>query len=190
MTTLICHKGICICLALFLSSFVGISQDFGGDTASRGLEQTDENKTPLKDRFYFGGNVGAQFGSQTFVMVSPLVGFKITDRWSVGTRATYQYIQVKYGTFNYQNHVFGGSAFTRYFIIKDFFGHVEYEVLNGDWSDSGNRSNIPALFVGGGYLFRIGENAGFGLSILFNLLPSALSPYSNPIINAGFTVGL
>lgn len=180
-----------LCAGLLLSLHL-LGQDFGSSAGSPAREAEADSVTPepLKDRIFFGGNVGAQFGNQTFVLVSPLVGYKVTDRWSLGTRITYEYIRVKYGTLHYQNHVVGGSLFTRYFVYKDLFAHVEYEILNGDWNDTGKRTNIPSLLVGGGYLFRMGGNAGFGLSILFNLLPSNYSPYNNPVINAGFTIGL
>jgi len=176
---------------IFIAS-PGRGQDFGTSPATPALQQradSSSHKAFLK-RFYFGGSLGAQFGNNTFAMASPLIGYKITNRLSIGTRITYEYIRVKYANLNYQNHVVGASLFTRFFVYKDLFAHVEYEILNGDWNDTGRRTNIPALFVGGGYLFRFGNNAGFGLSILFNVLPSSYLPYTNPVINGGFTMGL
>ena len=42
----------------------------------------------FKERLFFGGNVGAWFGSTTYVNISPLVGCKITKQFSLGAGVT------------------------------------------------------------------------------------------------------
>src|SRR5690606_12861181 len=132
----------------------------------------------------------AQFGTNTYITLAPAIGLKLTEKWSIGTQVTYSYVNLKYQTYRYKDHIYGGSFFSRYFFYNNFFAHAEYEALNGSWKGNGERFNVYSLFVGGGYLFRFSDKAGFGITALYNLLPSNYSPYSNPIINAGFTYGL
>ncbi|TNF44384.1 MAG: hypothetical protein EP311_01250, partial [Cytophagales bacterium] len=49
------------------------------------------DSTSLKDRMFFGGNLGLQFGTVTFIDISPLAGVMITPRLSAGAGITYQY---------------------------------------------------------------------------------------------------
>lgn len=145
----------------------------------------------FKDRVFFGGNLGLQFGSYTLVNLAPVVGLKITKQWSAGTRISYTYYRVNDGFSIFDDHLYGASLFSRYFIYRDVFLHAEYEQINGDWYGNGERFNSESLMVGGGYLMRIGDKAGFQLSILFNILDgAAFSPYVNPIIQGGFVYGL
>lgn len=149
-----------------------------------------DQQSKFFDHFYLGGGLSAQFGNYTLINVSPLIGYKIIDRWSVGVRGNYSYVNIRDFAYRYEDHIVGGSAFTRVFVFRNLFLHSEYEVLNGDWTDNGERFNVRSLFVGGGYIYRITDRAGIGATILFNVLPSTYNPYRNPIINAGFTYGL
>lgn len=142
------------------------------------------------DHLFYGGGLGAQFGNYTLINVSPMLGYKITERWSIGVRTTYNYINIKTASYVYEGHVYGGSGFSRFFIFDNFFAHTEYEVLNGNWRGTQERFNVPSWFVGGGYLYRLSDYAGIGITALYNLTPGPYTPYRNPIINVGFTYGL
>jgi len=177
---------ISICLSCQISA---VAQDIGSEPLEQTIEETNPKKS-LKDRLFFGGNLGAQFGNYTLVNVAPMGELKITDKWSVGTQVTYSYVNINYSNYRYQDHIYGASLFTRYFIFENIFAHVEGEALNGNWAGMGERFNVNSLFVGGGYLYRIGNRAGYGITAMFNVLQNKYSPYRNPIINAGFTFGL
>ena len=44
-------------------------------------EKDNEDDGPsLSDRMFFGGNFGLQFGNPTLIDISPLVGFRMTER--------------------------------------------------------------------------------------------------------------
>lgn len=176
----------------FLDRFIALVAFslLGLPSFSQGLETYDSGlKTDWKDKFYFGGNVGAQFGTFTFVNLAPLVGFKVTDRFSIGTQLQYQYFRDN-SIGNFESHVFGYSGFARYFFTENLFAHTEYQVLNGHFDYSGNRVNIPNLFIGGGYMYPISDNVSFGVVALYELLRRTYSPYRNPTINVGVNVGL
>lgn len=143
-----------------------------------------------KDKFFFGGGLGAQFGSMTLINISPLVGYKITDRLQVGLRATYMYYSYNVPPYKVQTSIYGGGFFSRLFIFENIFLHAEYELLNMDSYDfPGTRSYVENYLVGGGFRQRIGDRASYMITALWNLNPSKYSPYANPIIRMGFTFG-
>lgn len=156
-------------------------------------QERPKEKVPFGQRLIFGGNLGLQFGSYTFVDVSPLVGYKVTDQLIMGLGATYIYYSVDDFPYKYSTNIFGGRAFTKYYLMENLFAHVEYEVLNMEVLDDLTyklvRTNIPSLFVGGGYRQMMGERSAFELLLLYNVMEERNSPYQNPIVRAGFVFG-
>ncbi len=149
-------------------------------------------KPTFKDRIILGGNFGIQFGSITLIDVSPQVGYRITERFIAGVGATYQYYDDNY--YHYSTNIFGGRAFLRYFVFRNFFAHAEYELLNYEPYyispfESG-RVNVNSYLIGGGYAQQIGGNSFMGFEILWNLNETAYTLYNNPIIRVGFGIGL
>lgn len=150
-----------------------------------------EDKAKVKNDFwqkvYVGGNLGLQFGTITFVDVSPLAGYKVTKDLSLGVGLTYLYYQYYSSSFN----VYGGRFFGKYNITESIFAHTEFEVLNRQHPYiSGERLNVTNVLVGGGYRQAIGANSYFNILALWNLNESEYSLYSNPIIRAGVIIGL
>jgi len=167
-----------------------------------GQGPADEPSTPIKDRFFFGGSLGLQFGSYTYIDVSPLVGYKVTEKLHVGLGFTYIYLDAEAQFSNssikrYSTSDYGGRIFGRYYIYQNFFAHTEFEVLNIGYpvyypvSDKIEifRETVTSWFVGGGYNQAIGENAALQLMILWNLTEEQFSPYSNPIFRIGIAAG-
>ncbi|AFM05405.1 hypothetical protein Fleli_3065 [Bernardetia litoralis DSM 6794] len=142
----------------------------------------DEEKIPLIDRFYFGGNFGANFGTVTNITVAPMVGYKITPRFSVGVGGTYQYWSDKRFTPTYTQSIYGGSLFSRYMIAEDFLGtgnlfaHAEYETLfaKEPYQDPNTglikekTKAFPSFLIGGGLAIPIGSRSAFTISALYN----------------------
>jgi hypothetical protein len=167
--------------------------------AQRAAEQ---DSTPPKkdrhimDRLYIGGNVGLLFGSTTLIELSPQVGYRLTDRFVPGIGITYIYQKYKDAYYSYENSVYGGSLFAKYFFTEKFFSHVEYEMLNVEYvPDYGpyitptiGRKWISSFYVGGGYSQPLGERGFAQIMILFELIQDPWYPYyrSNPIIKIGF----
>ena len=150
----------------------------------------------LGQRLYFGGNFGLQFGDQTVVDINPLVGYRLTEKLSVGVSATYIYYKFTdpYHFYpSYSTNIYGGSVFTRYYFLENIFAHVEGEVLNLDAFDINyilKRINVFSLYVGGGYRQPLGERSSLNLLLLYNLNDDRNSPYQNPIIRVGFGFGI
>ena len=148
------------------------------------------------DKVYFGGNFGLQFGNQTLVDINPLVGYKLTEKLSVGFSLTYIYYHVTdpYYPIDYSTNIYGGSIFTRYYFLENIFAHVEGEVLNLEvpnyFLNRFVRENIFGFYVGGGYRQPLGDRSSMNILLLYNLNEDRYSPYQNPIIRVGFGFGI
>ncbi|MEI6062087.1 MAG: hypothetical protein WCR72_15400 [Bacteroidota bacterium] len=166
------------------------------NVAGQGEVRTYQPENNFKSRLFFGGGFGLQFGSVTLIELSPLVGYKLTPKLGIGVSPTYKYYRYK----NYYSNatdleanVFGGSIFARYMILENVFAHVEYESLYYNTKYPGYPTEMQqfnSFFVGGGYKQQIGGNASMYLEVLWNLNDTPDSPYTNPVIRMGFSVGL
>jgi hypothetical protein len=157
---------------------------------------TFKTESSFMSHIFYGGGLGLQFGSATLVELAPIIGYKVTPRFGIGIGPTYKfyryenyYVPNSYVTTN----VFGASIFARYFILENIFAHVEYESLYYNTQYPGypmERQEFQSLLVGGGYRQMIGRNAGLNFSVLWNLNDTYNSPYTNPVIRMGFSVGM
>lgn len=153
----------------------------------------DQDSIPFKDRLYFGGNFGMQFGTVSLIDFSPLVGVMITPRLSSGIGATYQYFNDK-RYIGGETSSYGGRLFTRYNILPNIFAHAEYESINFDnyniFTDQFQRIWANSLFLGGGYFAPFGPRGGANFTFLYNVLHDNLrSPYGEPyVIRVGFVL--
>ena len=195
-------------LILFVVSGSAIAQDGNVAIPANAVKP----KKDWKDRIFFGGGLGASFGNNnTYVEVSPLVGYRITERLSAGIGVSYIYSNRKINvdvfssggqylgtnTVTLETNNYGGRTFARYFVTDDIFLHSEFEVLNSEIIDdvdidriTTTRDNIPALFVGGGYAQRMGGNSALFIMALWDIIEDRNTPYENPIIRVGVNVGL
>jgi len=152
-----------------------------------------EEKPPLKDRLYYGGNFGMQFGTVTLIDISPLVGVMITPKFSSGLGVTYQFFDDRRYVGG-QTSSYGGRVFSRYNVLPNIFLHGEFESINFDnynlISDQFERIWSNALFLGGGYFAPFGRNGGANFTFLYNVLHDNLrSPYGEPyVIRVGFVL--
>lgn len=146
----------------------------------------------IKKRIYFGGNVGAAFGTTTYINVQPLVGFKITPKLSVGAGFTYNYFSQRYAGTRYVSYVYGSNVFARYLILPNLFAQVGWDKLSvPDYTSNinGARRWVDNVLVGGGYRQKFSENASAVVAIFYNVNQSIYSPYVNPIMQVGFNIG-
>ncbi len=144
------------------------------------------------DKVFVGGNFGLQFGNVTFIDVSPLVGYRFTNRFSAGPGITYRYFKLRgfEGTSTY-----GGSLFARHIIGSQFFAQVQYESLNTvypslDTPNALERGWVPGFFLGGGIFQPLGRKGAVTLAAMYNLIyDNVRSPYGSPwVFNVGFNL--
>lgn len=162
-----------------------------------GLAQS--GKVSLRDKIYFGGNIGLAFGTETQIEIAPYVGYRFTSRWSAGIGGSYNYYKTSRSFGSFSTSLYGGNIFTKYTIARDFpakgmsiFSHLEYEALSLEKKyfkepfDENGRFIMHSVIVGGGLRQYLGGRASMELLILFNLNQNKYSPYQTPIVRVGF----
>ncbi|WP_282776184.1 hypothetical protein [Phaeodactylibacter xiamenensis] len=138
-------------------------------------------------RLWYGGGFVFNFLNNGFesaftLGVSPLVGYKITDNFSVGPRfsliyTTYRRQTTPATTASANLWDYGIGAFTRYKLFRSFFLHLEYGAVNEEFVDL-NNSTINELatgrtvrdnaFIGAGY--NDGNGIwGYDIYLLYNV---------------------
>lgn len=152
-------------------------------------------RTPMQDRLFFGGNLGLSFGSLTYINVSPTVGVRLTEKVGVGAGPVYSYFEDRSDRRNvYRTEIFGGRLFSQYQVMENVMVYGEYELVNMEVPDllfqRLVRENISSLFLGGGYLHRIGMRSAVSLMLLFNVIESDYVIYENPVIRTGLVIGI
>lgn len=171
-------------------------------------EDPSVNDLQFKQRLVYGGGFGLQFGYVTLLDISPTIGYRLTNQLTLGTGISYKYNRMKNYTqdlttgqwYDYTSNIYGGNIWSRYYILRNIFAHAEIEQLQIDYKYTSVNSSIPtkvknsvgvnSVLVGGGFRQPVGERVFFNILILFNLNESEFTPYSNPIIRAGISVGM
>ena len=179
-----------------VTHLVTLSQDNRGLYSAPPYDKTSlapKTFNDFKERLYIGGNFGAWLGSTTYLNVSPLIGCKITDKFSVGGGFTYNYYRQTYGIQKYVSTVYGTNTFARYMVLENVFAQVGWDRLSvADYRTGivNDRTWIDNILVGGGYKQAFSEKGSFIAMIFYNINQTPLSPYPNPIIQIGFNLGL
>ncbi len=136
-------------------------------------QKVKKDTRPLKDRLWFGGGLGLNFGNVTSIQIEPLVGYKVDKKGklSVGTGFTYWYLSDNRFTPKLVQNAYGYRLFSRYRFIPQAFAHVEHLNLNAERfiGTNGNvqRIWVPHLLVGGGYAQPISGSSVFTLQVLW-----------------------
>lgn len=115
------------------------------------------------DRVYVGGGLGLNGGTDGFgnrffyIGLMPIVGYMVTNQFSVGTGLTYQ--RYNYPDFNVTLTQYGASPFMRY-NFNQLFLYSEYMLLNTPTFDNAQRRTFNRMLVGAGFSQPIGARRG------------------------------
>ena len=159
---------------------------FGSAQAQNQYDISD--RSDWQERIFVGGNMGLQFGSQTYINLSPTLGYRITNALSAGVGVSYIYQKI----FNVSRTHYGGNVFGRVNITDQIFGMAQYESLSVDVGVEGRRLGLSSFLVGGGVQQPLGGNAVASFTVLYNLsyVEGEPSAYNSPIvIGGGVTLG-
>jgi hypothetical protein len=193
---------------LFLLNVIATSIVFSQDEGFYSGEEANTAKKEKKDgenKWIFGGQLGMQFGSITYIDIAPTAMYKVTPRFLAGPGLIYVY--ENYKDYNYESSTYGFRAVATYALFSnleesinlnlgDIILQVENEVVNIDRfyydayynMQSEDRDWIDNLLVGAGIYQRFG-NRGGGISILlvYDVTQNYYSSYPNrPFIKLGF----
>lgn len=144
------------------------------------------------EKIVTGGNIGLQIGSQTVVDISPMIGYKVTERIIPGIGITYQYYRVRYPGVDFSTHVYGARTFLRVYPLEVVFLHGEFEWLNGQFDPFFDRRlDVTALLAGPGYSMELGGRSAITFMVLYDFIQHPYSPYPDHfIIRGGIAIGL
>ena len=157
--------------------------------------QDNSPKGFSKEKVFWGGNIGASFGTITNLDISPTVGYYFTPKIAGGLGFTYQYFEDKRMQPSIKLSIVGTRVFTRFYPLEQLFFHGEYEFLNyrtNVYSSSGTEMqgiNVSSLLGGGGYRYAIGSRSSAYIMVLYNFTETIYTPYSNPVIRVGVDFG-
>ena len=159
----------------------------------------------FKHRLWYGGSgtIGFNSGfgrSQFQIGISPMVGYKIFEKWSVGPRLSIDYILLKTSTgggrFQKDGFTFYSfGAFSRFKILPAIFAHVEFEherLPEGAAYEYDNQGQIVGFkrkknnfFAGLGY--SSGGLVSYEIYLLYNFLDDNTSSELPIEYRAGLT---
>ncbi len=191
-------KHFLLILLLIISS-LSFAQE--KDSVAAKEENNPETTRPQssESKWYYGGSLGFGFSSNYFsISIQPIVAYKITPKLSLGGKIDYTYWSNSSvdPTFNSSNY--GGSIFTRYRIIPQFYLHGEFAYMSYENIYSTTFGNytterywVPFLLLGGGFSQMVSPNVWAYAEILFDVLNDPNSPYDewDPFISIGVGVG-
>ena len=176
-------------LLLFALLFIFQADAYGqrGGKKKSEVDKYFDESGGFAHRLWYGGGFNLGFSGNNIesifqVGISPMVGYKITEEFSVGPRANISYLLYKGETFTPDGvqtanlFDYGLGVFARYKVIRAIFIHLEYGFDNearisgyngGDWvTDRRIRNNA---YVGAGYSDGNGV-WGYEISLLYNVL--------------------
>jgi hypothetical protein len=152
---------------------------------------------PFLSRLSPGGNFGAAFGTYSYLDISPMVTYAVTDRLSVGPGITYIYASQKVGGVRYSSQTYGARALARFLAYQNFYVQGEVEGLNILYyppidpytgiEPAARRIWIVSPLIGAGMRLPLGQRSGVFVTALYNLNYKAGQLYPSPFI---FRIGL
>ena len=77
-------------------------------------EKSSLSEVPFKDRLFYGGNVGLNFGTVTYIYLAPTIGYRITEAFGAGIGPSYSYLKDRrYSNYVYETDTYGGRIFAQ-----------------------------------------------------------------------------
>ena len=134
--------------------------------------------TPISEtnsRWTFGGSagLGGSFGSGgggTSIYLSPRVGYKLTENLETGLATNFTWSNSEY----YSSTTIGVGPFVNYYISRNFYlGGMFQEYFFNQKDKFYNlkySGNEAALYLGGGYMQKIGDRAYLQIGGMYNVL--------------------
>ena len=146
------------------------------------------------NRWTFGGGIGVGFGSQSafYLQASPRVGYRLTNDLEGGVVGSVSWQTSDY----YRSTMFGVGPFLNYYIARTFYLSANYQHYFINYKDKyydyKTNAEEDALYLGGGYMQRIGNNSFMQIGLMYNVLwKENESIFSTGLVpSIGFVVGL
>jgi hypothetical protein len=164
-------------------------------------QEIKEEAPPIKERLFYGGSFGLQFGTITDIQVSPVIGLWVLPRVAIAVGPDYRY----YKDQDVATTIYGGKGYLQLAVIQDFssvipvgghtgiFLHLEDELLSlksSFWKFplpyTSDRFYVNTVLAGGGISQHIGRRSSLDFMVLWPLNDSNYDIYGNPEIRISF----
>lgn len=180
-------------IGLFFALLVISISDLNG-------QETRDEKPPFRERLFYGGNLGLQFGTVTDIEISPLIGIWVLPRVGIAAGPSYRYYKDPAD----RTSIYGGSTYIQFMFLQDLnniiplgvhaglFLQAEYELLSLESSffkvapDDAGRFFTGTALIGGGLSQYISQRSSLNLTLLWALNDAGYGIYSNPEIRISF----
>lgn len=166
------------------------------------FSQNNENSlkgVPASERIMFGGGIGLGFGNQQdYVVLSPVIGYKLTEKFIAGTGVSYRYTKYKGFSPAIKLTDYSINPFARYMVYQNIFLQAEYEHLNYEFPltiTETTRKSFNSFMAGGGFMQPLGGQVYLFVMALYNFSyttpqPNEYAAYDSPwVIRAGINIG-
>lgn len=178
------RRGLFICTFLIIG-VAGLKAQvdsvyYGSPEKIPGEKREKPRNDAWKERTTFGGNMQLQFGSYTFILLSPTIGYIPFERVNIGAGLIYNYISINYGAYGkYAQSIWGTHTYARYYVTDEIFLQGQYDRLfqPSVFAAKNDMVWVDYGMIGGGFRQSIGDKAALTTSIMYNLTPNALSIY-------------
>ena len=164
-------------------------------------QKAREETPPLRERLFFGGNFGLQFGTYTDIQVAPIAGLWVLPRLAVAVGPDYRY----YKYIDTRTSIYGGKAYMQFVVVQNLnsiiplgvnmgiFLHLEDEILSMQssfWKNppfTSKRFTINTVLAGAGISQQIGRRSSLNFMVLWALNDSGYEIYGNPEVRVSFS---
>jgi hypothetical protein len=144
------------------------------DEANKKDKESKINWFELKQRIYVGGELGLSFNpGSSFINTAPIIGYDLTERFSVGVSALYQLWRIRDFTGTaYNFHSYGGGLFARLRPVEPLILQIESNLYNTNDFNSGtlDRVNVPAVMAGIGYAQPLGGRSYYQIMLMYDFV--------------------
>lgn len=158
-----------------------------------------ESNPSVKQRIFFGGDLGFSFGTSTYISVNPIIGYRITNRLSSGLGINYTYAKSNY--YNFVGNMYGANVFASFTVVKNLGSVInfyegsgillygEYNVMNIShyYKPLGREINyVYSPMLGVAFQSPISYRSYLLVMLLFNFNETSFSPYPNPVFKFSY----
>lgn len=182
-------------LSIFAVAFL-LQAAHAQDSTAYVRDKPQQKPIPFKDRLWFGGGVGLNFGSVTAIQIEPMAGVFLDRKrkLTTGLGLSYWYYQDNRYVPTLEQNAYGYRIFSRYKVIPQAYVHAEFLHMNVEgysFLSGEERLWVPHLLLGGGYVQRLGGSGSIYLQVLWEVLQDPNSIYfgQGPIFSVGAGFG-
>lgn len=151
---------------------------------------SSNSRTTAKTRkgtWELGGNLGMSFGDYTNINISPQIGYRFNQYFSLGGGVSYNYYDDK--DYDYKLNYMGMNIYTRFYPIRYIVLSVQPEFHRRWGSVHGKDTKnefFSSLLIGAGAILPVSPRSGLMINFYYDVSQNKYSPYGD---NIGYSIG-